>query len=166
MNSQNKEIRLLRLLRCSDPASPIHCSLRHISLQHDFAYEALSYTWGDESDPAFICIDGAILSVTRNLHAALCALRNTDNDRDLWVDAACINQKDLAERGREVLRMLEIYGRATHVVIWLGEESDSDALAIELLRTLAQDAGVSINRILVKCPSVSISRMSSLSIMF
>ena len=142
LSSQNAEFRLLRLLRCSDPHSPVHCSLTHISLQHDIAYEALSYTWGDESDPALIYIDGATLSVTRNLHAALCALRNTDSNRDLWVDAVCINQKDTAERGREVLRMLEIYGRATRVVIWLGEESESSALAIEHLRTLAQDSRV------------------------
>jgi hypothetical protein len=86
LNSQHTEIRLLRLLRCSDPHSPIHCSLRHISLPHDVAYEALSYTWGDESDPALIHIDGAVLSVTRNLHGALGALRNTDSSRDLLVD--------------------------------------------------------------------------------
>jgi hypothetical protein len=45
----------------------------------------------------------------------------------LWIDAICINQKDLAERSVQVTRMRDIYIRATTVFIWLGEATaDTD----------------------------------------
>jgi hypothetical protein len=37
----------------------------------------------------------------------------------LWVDAICINQDDIAERGHQVPLMRKIYSNAMQVVIWL-----------------------------------------------
>jgi hypothetical protein len=50
-------------------------------------YQALSYTWGSESDSAQIDIEGDKLPVTRNLACALQHLRYPDRTRTLWVDA-------------------------------------------------------------------------------
>lgn len=41
----------------------------------------------------------------------------------LWVDALCINQKDLEERSAQVRQMADIYGKAWRVVVWLGRQS-------------------------------------------
>jgi hypothetical protein len=41
----------------------------------------------------------------------------------LWVDAICINQKDVNERGHQVGIMRDVYSKAARVLIWLGEES-------------------------------------------
>ena len=47
----------------------------------------------------------------------------------LWIDAVCINQKDLAERGAQVAMMREIFARSTNVIVWVGE-SDQETAAI------------------------------------
>ncbi|KAH6671885.1 hypothetical protein B0J14DRAFT_483696, partial [Halenospora varia] len=41
-------------------------------------------------------------------------------------DPLCINQKDLVERGLQVLRMGLIYSRAGRVIAWLGAENPHD----------------------------------------
>ncbi len=42
----------------------------------------------------------------------------------LWVDALCINQKDIKERAAQVRLMGLIYFKARHVRIWLGTDDD------------------------------------------
>ena len=56
--------------------------------------------------------------------------------------ALCINQKDVAERQSQVRMMGAIYGKAEHVLCWLGPFDDHDEdvesrarLAIRFLRT-------------------------------
>ncbi|KAF2417128.1 hypothetical protein EJ08DRAFT_575838, partial [Tothia fuscella] len=58
--------------------------------------------------------------VTRNLFEVLLRLRKLDKGRLLWIDALIINQVDLAERGREVSKMLSRYSGAQGTIIWLG----------------------------------------------
>lgn len=99
-------------------------------------YEALSYCWGsaEPSDVLFVeIVEGqnyshnATLHIWPNLASALRHLRRRCASRRLWIDAVCINQTDLLERGRHVARMGTIYEFAEKVVIWLGlEESGSD----------------------------------------
>lgn len=133
LNREQSEIRLLRLLPSNDLRSSVVCELEHVSLDKDVCYEALSYTWGGNVGTDSIVLDGAAFSVTSNLFAALCALRNEDSDCYLWIDVVCINQDDIAKRNQEVLRMLYIYQRARQVVVWLGEASDDSALAMSHL---------------------------------
>lgn len=57
----------------------------------------------------------------------------------LWIDAICINQYDLAERSEEVGKMAHIYSHASRVVVWLGEESETSALAFRTIRDIARD---------------------------
>ncbi|KUJ08242.1 heterokaryon incompatibility, partial [Mollisia scopiformis] len=96
-------------------------------------YEALSYVWGSEENPATICVcdksDDSPFStrktwtsmpITRNLEVALRHLRYSVRRRVLWVDAICINQRDDEEKGRQLPRMGDIYQRARSVAIWLG----------------------------------------------
>jgi len=62
--------------------------------------------------------------VTRNLHAALNRLRLPDKPRTLWVDAICIDQADVVEKGHQVALMGEIYSKTTRGIIFLGEEPE------------------------------------------
>ncbi|KAK7954656.1 hypothetical protein PG988_015350 [Apiospora saccharicola] len=84
-------------------------------------YEALSYCWGEASITKPILLDSKSYPVTTNLFDGLQRLRKSDGLRRLWIDSLCINQIDLAERSREIQKMLSIYKNASKVVIWLGE---------------------------------------------
>jgi hypothetical protein len=64
--------------------------------------------------------------VTSNLHAALCDLRDESRVSRLWVDALCINQSDLGEKGTQVAMMGNIYVAADRTVIHLGRPDRTD----------------------------------------
>ncbi|RFU28429.1 hypothetical protein B7463_g7909, partial [Scytalidium lignicola] len=124
-----------RLLRLKPALGAVQCQLIHATLDHIVKYEALSYTWGDPNDlhSEPIMLNNRPYQVTRNLHAALCALREGQEEpRMLWIDALCINQKDLAERNGQVLMMPQIYSHASLVLIWLGDECNGSTEAMQL----------------------------------
>ena len=76
------------------------------------SYSALSYCWGDDrSTHHSIEIDSHSLGVTSHLHSALRQLRKADVPTTLWIDAICINQQDIEERGRQVaiMRLSQLY---------------------------------------------------------
>jgi len=93
-------------------------------------YEALSYTWGTKDNPGKVQVQGVLdgmLEVTRNLDVALRHLRYSDQSRIMWIDAICIDQSNVVERGQQVAIMGDIYMLSVRVVVWLGpEENDSD----------------------------------------
>ncbi|KAF7952593.1 uncharacterized protein EAE97_002090 [Botrytis byssoidea] len=99
---------------------PIHCTLSPCLLDDNPKYQALSYTWGDPSIRAPITVDGHVLMATTNLESALRYLRVPKITHVLWVDAICINQEDIPERGMQVQQMRHIYKDAKDVLIWLG----------------------------------------------
>lgn len=100
--------------------SQLRCQLWQAYLDDIIPYESLSYTWGSQSTLHEIIVDKKILSITESLHEALWHLRKPDEDRMLWVDALCIDQTNIKERGHQVDHMREIYGKADKVVVWLG----------------------------------------------
>ena len=59
--------------------------------------------------------------VTVNLRAALLNIRQLDQPCTLWVDAICINQSNVLERGHQVSIMADIYRNATRTIVWLGD---------------------------------------------
>ncbi|KAK8906249.1 hypothetical protein QC760_004846 [Botrytis cinerea] len=99
---------------------PIHCTLSPCLLDDNPTYDALSYTWGDPSARAPINVDGHVFMATTNLESALRYFRDPEITRVLWVDAVCINQEDIPERGMQVQQMRRIYKEAKDVMIWLG----------------------------------------------
>ena len=103
------------------------------------AYEAVSYVWGSACHRAVIRIDGKDVKVTQNLAAALRRLAFPNRSRILWVDQLCINQEDDLEKATQVPLMSQIYSRAKHCLIWLGEidpgiPTVNVETALELLR--------------------------------
>ncbi|KAF4497302.1 heterokaryon incompatibility [Fusarium agapanthi] len=81
--------------------SQLRCHLWQAYLNDNdiIPYEALSYSWGSQSTPREIIVDEKILSITESLYEALWHLRRPDEDRMLWVDALCIDQNNINERG-------------------------------------------------------------------
>ena len=103
-------------------------------------YFALSYVWGSKVETATIIVNGEDFTVTKNLEAALHALRNyplIKRGFKIWVDAIGINQADLRERGRQVRRMQEIYGRSLDVITWLGASGDESEMAADFINSLS-----------------------------
>lgn len=121
-------IRLLTLLP-GHIGSPLKCKIAEFDGPPAGSYEALSYTWGDAStsETIGVCesndterIERSFL-ITPNLFQALQRLR-TDIPRLLWIDALCMNQGDLEEKGHQVARMGQVYRNASSVIVWLGED--------------------------------------------
>ncbi|KAL2071928.1 hypothetical protein VTL71DRAFT_13163 [Oculimacula yallundae] len=151
----NHEIRVLKLYRGAR-GSKIICSLAPCRLQPDspIIYDALSYCWGSDdattNDPpskiyfvdsdedyAEWTVPGVLsimlkankvscLLVGRSLESVLEAIRSREKDVYLWVDALCINQRNLVERTAQVSRMHDVYTQADKVIIWLGTGGEDD----------------------------------------
>ncbi|KAL7924442.1 hypothetical protein ACQKWADRAFT_286729 [Trichoderma austrokoningii] len=134
-------IRLLRL--CSGAGSEIACELFQAKLcerDDSISYEALSYTWGLSDVRESIVVNGRSLSVTANLYLALQQLRQPDEDRILWIDAVCINQKNLKERSHQVQQMGEIYKQADRVIFWLGSGTDETNVFMKSMEFLQRQS--------------------------
>ncbi|KAH7176054.1 heterokaryon incompatibility protein-domain-containing protein [Dactylonectria macrodidyma] len=136
----HRYIRVLRLQPNPSRDAELRCSLVPVSLDESPKYWALSYTW-DAQAPShpIICQKGgsiAKLDITPNCAAALRQLRDTTEERTLWVDGICINQASLQERSGQVALMGEIYLAAEQVVVWLGESDPASKQAIDLLKRI------------------------------
>jgi hypothetical protein len=116
------DFRLLRLFKGDQ--YPIRCELfkSKLALPEDIQeYAALSYTWGSESTPCDIIMNGTKTEVTTNLYLALQDLRLQEKDRILWIDALSIDQSNEKEKEHQVQQMGSIYRNAERVMIWLGQ---------------------------------------------
>jgi hypothetical protein len=137
------EIRLLSI----DPGGDlgdIQCTLATYRLDSRPYYCALSYEWGDPDLAVDIKINGNVFQARHNLwlflHRLKAARRSQGNvsgpTSKLWIDALCIDQKDVAERSAQVQLMGRIYREACGVIVWLGW---SDGLDPDATSTLAKE---------------------------
>lgn len=121
-----------------DEHAEIRCWIEHFEHSNAPPYYALSYAWGPE-DSASILLNDQGLTVRKNLYNALLHLRRTgfyvpDTDDShftsyrttkwIWIDALCIDQKNIQERNQQVSFMGEIYEAAIEVFAWLGSRKD------------------------------------------
>lgn len=128
LQGHGNSIRLLDLSPGRE-SDRLHGTLRTVSLDPRPAFSALSYTWGASTEGNSIYINKLYnISVTDNLSRALKRLRSRIKKRTLWIDAICIDQADVGERGRQVSIMGSIYRSATSVLVWLGEYPNSSSL--------------------------------------
>lgn len=58
----------------------------------------------------------------------------------VWIDAVCINQWDMEEKGWQVRLMGDIYQQAFGVLAWLGAATDSSDTVIDYLNVLGKKA--------------------------
>ncbi|KAH7407545.1 heterokaryon incompatibility protein-domain-containing protein [Cadophora sp. MPI-SDFR-AT-0126] len=118
-------------------------------------YWALSYWWGlpDEkpSNKIHIYYDNGgregvqelsvfnrygTFYIRDNLKSALVRFRHETDDKNVWVDAICINQEDKKEKNAQVARMHEVYMQATMVCIWLGDGTEQTPETFEFLQSI------------------------------
>ncbi|KAL6712554.1 hypothetical protein ACN47E_000431 [Coniothyrium glycines] len=131
ISEEDEDIRLI----CLYPGSfqdPIRCDVFHTSFASNVSYEALSYTWANEDDDSALSeqihcayigeTQHERLAVTKNCAAALRRLRDTSEEKILWIDAIAIDQSNHQERNHQVGLMDQVYINATQVLVYLGEE--------------------------------------------
>lgn len=112
-------IRLLDL-RPGRRGDVLDISIREAQLYDIPSYEALSYTWGNESASHNVRLNGLPFAVRPNLFHCLNELRDLTVTRTLWVDAICIDQANMKERNQQVKEMGRIYSQANVVRISVG----------------------------------------------
>ncbi|SPJ79085.1 related to heterokaryon incompatibility protein (het-6OR allele) [Fusarium torulosum] len=122
-------------------------------------FHALSYTWnppyaGDplrytEEDMRDILLNGSKFSVMPNLYDAFFQLHRSYPDMPFWIDALCINQKDLQERKLQVGIMDRIFGGASRVIVWLGKPNPKIELGLKAVERLAS-VGLAVSKRIVR----------------
>jgi len=102
LSALRKEIRILCVdIRQSRKRRTIVGKFKYVSLNTDSLpfFETTSWCWGDATKRASAIIDGTTLDLPSNaaeLLWHLCVLRGHSK---VWLDAVCINQDDVVERG-------------------------------------------------------------------
>lgn len=160
------EIRVLSVLPADDFSDPIRISIKHTRLppscfgsrHHELAkyvtdcglldaeqpeYYALSYVWGCIENPKLVYVDTApeaadMISITNNLDAALRHIRRKKKPLVIWIDAICIDQGNLEERGLQVAFMDTIYTTARKVLVWLGPEENGSHQVMQRLARMGE----------------------------
>ncbi|KAF0320858.1 heterokaryon incompatibility protein [Colletotrichum asianum] len=143
------EIRLLTVWPGSF-GDAVRCSLAVTTTTRGYEeYDAISYTWAGDDDiidkSGRVSIASEDFPVTPNCEAVLRRVRQEWEPRIVWIDAICVNQDDLHERGRQVSLMPQIYSRAREVIIYVGEAT-SDIPALFKHLTWAQHNSTPGNR--------------------
>ena len=146
LDPEQEEIRLIEIRSPGTETTPTECRLSTISLLGNTRFTALSYVWGDPAITKDITLDGSVVPITTNLADALGCVKHhwqqqyperDPNSFRLWVDAICINQKDLKERNQQVQNMGSIYSQAELVLSWLGHGDEEMSLALQSFETIA-----------------------------
>ena len=144
---QKIPIRIINLKRSLDPQAELECELLHflVATNDRPQYEAISYTWnGQEASSAHYILcrhtnnETKCLYVTENAELVLRRLRLEHEDRYLWLDSVCIDQRSTAERNFQVRNMCYVYTFAKRVAVWLGKlENQRSRLAMEYIKKIA-----------------------------
>ena len=115
-------VRLVRLLPGRSTEGLLQLELWHSVIPSP--YRCVSYRWGDQTVRHNILLNGCVFAVGSNLHDLLQEIHTWDESHHpeaLWIDAICIDQGCLQERGHQVQRMGAIYSKAQEVFVWLGD---------------------------------------------
>ena len=127
------EIRVL-VIPGGSPSDLISTHIAHCPIRCEVTFFALSYTWGESQPLSEVVINGQRKLVRKNLELALQALGSPDSIAVLWIDAVCINQEDILERNRQLVRMSEIYNCAAGVFCYVGESTEDSGLALDSIK--------------------------------
>ncbi|KAK4200993.1 heterokaryon incompatibility protein-domain-containing protein [Triangularia verruculosa] len=116
------EIRLVTI-KPGKWTDPITCELscHSLDVEDETEYWTLSYAWGSPRATENIILEGRQWPVTVNLANALLFLRDRKQPVRIWIDALCIDQSNLKERGGQVQMMKDIYSGGKQVVVYLGD---------------------------------------------
>lgn len=113
-------------------------------------FEALSYTWGDETLSHSLSCNDITIGITSNLSTALQKLRRSKEVRYLWVDAVCIDQSNYDEKARQIRNLRIVFRKAARVIAWLGEEGERTEAAVNVLRNASAAPGSDALRLFIR----------------
>ena len=143
LDHTRKEIRLL-VLEPGSGLDPIQCKFEQAFLSGDTkpAYDTISYVWGDPAFRGSVHLGDYELSVPISAERSLRHIRLANRERTLWIDAVCINQSNIAERGSQVAHMREIYlgSIMNHILLGDGEDDASASQALATVQLLFDEA--------------------------
>lgn len=135
-------IRLLHILNHEDrERTGSRFCLEIVALSSEPRYIAISYCWGEKMGRIPIECGGAIVRVTPNLKSFFNEIDPDFHDDELnlfWVDAICINQRDITERNSQVGMMRDIYHSAVSVMVWLGPANSESDMGVDMVQALLQ----------------------------
>nr|OQO19133.1 hypothetical protein B0A51_12988 [Rachicladosporium sp. CCFEE 5018] len=136
-----KQIRLLNV-KAGQGQEDVNCELQVVSLLDESKpkYETISYVWGDPSAKGSVHLNGIRTEIGLAAEEVLRRFRLREHDRVLWIDAICIDQTNLAERGQQVAMMVDIYSNTTHGLIWLGEHGGDGVAAVQGVTAIYEEA--------------------------
>lgn len=120
-----------RETRVLDLKTNLICSLRHVSLDDEPHYVALSYYWGFPGATRPITVNdndtgqSEVVQLRKTLYKFLKSLIRQYGAMTVWLDVICINQRSFDEQSAQVAMMGDIYRQAACVYAWLGSD-DAD----------------------------------------
>lgn len=139
LSTSTNEIRVLEV-HAGQYTDPLKCTVRTLNLQDpNIEYETISYSWGRSLKFRHLELDGKRGMAPCLAYRALKRMRQAHSNRFLWIDAVCINQRDLEERNHQVATMSKVYSRSRANLIYLGEHG-SCTQAFESVRGVLEDA--------------------------
>lgn len=148
LKDPSRYIRLLKVTKQHDEHS-FEAELTEESLALDNSnitqtsvprYTALSYTWGQPNDDKALIVDGQRLHIRNNVFDFF--LHFWQRYYELfWIDAVCIDQSNIEERGQQVKLMCQIYSQADRVRLWLGCGDNTLCWLLRDMRRIQRDSG-------------------------
>ncbi|KAK5703148.1 hypothetical protein LTR97_004097 [Elasticomyces elasticus] len=123
LDADQRQIRLLTW--DLDEDDQLACQLKVVSLKDAFEYTALSYTWSTEPPAHCIQVNGYSFWIRSTLYDFLqLTAKEPTRGRGMFIDAICISQEDMSERGSQVRLMGSVYRQASEVTVWFGLQQE------------------------------------------
>lgn len=146
LDERKKEIRIVLVYPSIDLSTgdqlPV-CRLQTASLLDEPTphYEAISYAWGERTGVAPVIINDQHRQHPASAIRVLQRFAPAEGSepRRLWIDAICINQRDVAERNQQVAMMSDVYRNSSQTLVWLGEADANTAAAFEQIDVVLKD---------------------------
>jgi hypothetical protein len=138
LNNEAREIRLLNLFPASGQ-SALRAALVYTSLDNPLPYETISYCWGKTRARGNIWLNETSFDVPASSLKALRCVRKSGETRLIWIDAICINQDDIGERGSQVSLIAWIYQNSRLNLVYLGGEDAVAATAVVSIKGLMEE---------------------------
>jgi uncharacterized membrane protein len=83
------DIRLIKICKIWRASLPT-CRLIHVSVDQNFSYEAVSYTWGAADLTHEVVVNNQHLRITKSAYDVLEGYRKAGNTAWIWIDSICI----------------------------------------------------------------------------
>ncbi|KAI1264656.1 heterokaryon incompatibility protein-domain-containing protein [Xylariaceae sp. FL1019] len=134
-------IRLLQIKHVSEAPDlslgdcvDLECELTTWPTSKSPVYRAISYTWGDPEDTAWIRVSGKKMQVRQNCQYALRQVhKHCEAKTYIWIDSICIQQNDNDEKSHQVAMVGTIFQRAEVVLACIGAHDEHSRFLSRIL---------------------------------